>query len=100
MWKSPKNWQAKRRKVLDRDRWTCQVCLKRVGPGYRRAHVHHRTGRKSHALRNLVTLCASCHKLVTELTTNSKALTFDRKARARLFKLAMEYLKASSASTA
>jgi len=58
------NWKNRRLDALERDNHTCQACGQEDN-----LHVHHirplRTfddGEKPHRLRNLVTLCRSCHK--------------------------------------
>jgi 5-methylcytosine-specific restriction endonuclease McrA/predicted transcriptional regulator len=54
------NWEKIRRKVLERDKFTCQICGKRKV----KLDVHHitRTGdlEKDNRLSNLITLCDSC----------------------------------------
>lgn len=56
--KSPQ-WQENRKKVLSRDKWTCQRC------GGNGSDVHHityeRFGRER--LSDLVTLCRDCHNI-------------------------------------
>ena len=52
-------WQQLRRKVLARDKWTCQGCL-----SARATEVHHRT--YGHLRREfcfeLISLCDACHR--------------------------------------
>ena len=48
-------------KVLERDRYICQICKKDVS-GKGLAVVHHKDGDKqNNTMKNLVTLCKSCH---------------------------------------
>lgn len=61
-------WYAARRKALDRDNHTCQDCGQSQSELDKRLHVHHiqpvRTFENvndAHELRNLVTLCITCH---------------------------------------
>lgn len=74
-WKSMKKckWNGNWYLALERDHFTCQVCgLKRL-PGEKTRdrrfilEVHHKdgsgeTGIRNHALDNLLTLCAACHR--------------------------------------
>lgn len=74
------NWHAAKKACLERDRYTCQKCghVGRRLPNNRwSVHVHHkrkiawfansRTGEvdyeSANDLSNLVTLCATCHKV-------------------------------------
>ena len=57
------NWQRQRKKALDRDDYTCQVCGSKDN-----LHVHHvhkildfENPEDANYLLNLVTLCATCH---------------------------------------
>lgn len=79
-WKAPKGWKATRKRVLERDGYRCKVCDAKVGKGGRRAHIHHLLGRGSGNEKDydLVTLCASCHELLSILTRNAKALVRDQ----------------------
>ena len=95
-WKAPKDWAKIRKKVLERDHWTCQVCEAKIGKGGRRAHVHHRIGRNHSLLRDLVSVCASCHSVVTLLSLNAKALALDEGLLAKAVELAKEYLRFNS----
>ena len=57
-------WQKKRLEILDRDKWTCQVC----GDKESTLHVHHTCyfGKKDpwdYPEENLITLCEECHSL-------------------------------------
>jgi hypothetical protein len=56
-------WKEIRKRVLDRDGYTCQLC----GDKTKQLHVHHREIRRigmNDDMDNLVTLCKSCHKIV------------------------------------
>jgi 5-methylcytosine-specific restriction endonuclease McrA len=63
-----KNWDEQRKKALQRDDFTCQVC----GVKNKNNHVHHITPRRlykeciedSNILSNLITLCPRHHNLV------------------------------------
>jgi 5-methylcytosine-specific restriction endonuclease McrA len=53
-------YEALRRRVMERDGWRCQSC-----GSQRDLHVHHMKPRSQlghDALENLITLCASCHR--------------------------------------
>lgn len=57
-------WQKKRLEVLQRDNWTCQLCLDTENT----LHVHHRCYEKGRDpwdidSKHLVTLCAACHEI-------------------------------------
>jgi 5-methylcytosine-specific restriction endonuclease McrA len=57
----PKDYSALHRQVLERDNWRCQAC-----GSMRNLEVHHiqfRSHSGSDLEQNLLTLCASCHKL-------------------------------------
>lgn len=66
-YKSPE-WAAKRREVLERDRYECQRCKEQGG--YSRGNtVHHIEPLESKpelalAEDNLVTVCAACHNVL------------------------------------
>ena len=51
------NWKHARSQALERDHHCCVVC----GSDHR-LHVHHKGDPDDHALDNLETLCASCHR--------------------------------------
>jgi len=58
-----KDWNEQKLKALKRDKFTCMRCEKQNCL----LHVHHRTPyriSKNNELKNLVTLCASCHTTV------------------------------------
>lgn len=62
-------WQKKRLLILERDDWTCQLCLDNKST----LHVHHRwylSGREpwDYPDAGLVTLCETCHETETQLT--------------------------------
>jgi Restriction endonuclease len=66
------SWNAQRRKVLERDNYTCQICHK--GPILSKSHhVHHIVAfrffgllrhNEANRTENLVVLCNSCHSRV------------------------------------
>lgn len=69
------NWQKQRRRVRERDNYTCQQCGKTEDDNqYDQVHdVHHiepfdpeKDMKEQNRLQNLVTLCRSCHRLVEE----------------------------------
>jgi len=54
-------------KVLERDHYLCQICFRDHSDGKRSSlAVHHLIGR-SNKLDNLITLCSSCHRVITAL---------------------------------
>jgi 5-methylcytosine-specific restriction endonuclease McrA len=58
---SSEEYHLLRKKVLERDAWHCQICASSED-----LQVHHLTKRSSlgdDVLDNLITLCASCHKM-------------------------------------
>jgi len=57
-------WKDKRRRVLERDRHTCQACLRRPAD-----EVHHLTYRHvfNEPLFDLMSICRLCHRKLTEL---------------------------------
>lgn len=59
-------WQKKRLKILERDKWTCQICFDTKET----LHVHHKKYSSGEPWESsdddLVTLCASCHEVETE----------------------------------
>ena len=79
----PSDWDQRRRRVYERDGWTCQNCGARGGDrgdhdeqhstashssqrerGDHELHAHHvvpKSNGGSHALSNLTTLCGACH---------------------------------------
>lgn len=70
--KRANKWNGNWWKALKRDRFTCQVCRKKIFPlqwrrgGNNRLMVHHLDGSgesesKNHELWNLLTVCFSCH---------------------------------------
>ncbi len=61
--KSPA-WEAQRRRVLERDKWTCRGC----GSAGGKLHVHHMSYRMYNKIGRsmdyeLITLCECCHRL-------------------------------------
>ncbi len=56
-------WAHIRRLILERDEHVCRICG--VDPCEEQLHVHHVDwDRRNNTLRNLVTLCISCHKAI------------------------------------
>jgi 5-methylcytosine-specific restriction endonuclease McrA len=57
-------WRERRQKVLVRDKWTCQSCLKA-----RATQVHHLTYKHvfQEPLFDLISVCFDCHQTITEL---------------------------------
>ena len=81
--KYPPDWSARRRKVYQRDNWTCQRCGRKSGPhrgsNSPTLHAHHRTPLSvggSNALSNLTTLCERCHDGEHRGTVTEAPLTF------------------------
>lgn len=98
-WKTKRLPEKIRQSILKRDSYLCQVCGK--GRPGRRLHVHHLVGhrvRGADRLVNLVTLCASCHRLVTELSGNSKNLTENPQLLALAVRLAQKHINAFATS--
>jgi DEAD/DEAH box helicase domain-containing protein len=64
-------WEVQRKKALQRDRSTCQVCgAREIGVVF---HIHHKipfrtfaSSAEANQLENLMTLCPACHKRVEE----------------------------------
>lgn len=57
-------WQKKRLKILERDKWTCQVCEEKT----KTLHVHHLRYNKNPNPWEiddnfLITLCVDCHEI-------------------------------------
>lgn len=66
-----------RKKVLERDSFSCRVCGRGRTNSHRRLAVHHRRGHRTlraDAPENLLVLCASCHSLVGLLAQHCKAV--------------------------
>ena len=61
------DWQLKRRKVLIRDKFTCQYCLEKEA-----VEVHHLTYQHvfNEPLFELVSVCFTCHQLITKIDRN------------------------------
>ncbi|NER82723.1 MAG: HNH endonuclease [Leptolyngbya sp. SIO1D8] len=55
-------WKAKRKQVLERDRYQCQTCLSSES-----LEVHHKTYKSfgNEPLEHLITLCHDCHEAIT-----------------------------------
>ena len=64
----PPDWDQRRRRVYERDNYTCQNCGIEGGPaGDAELHAHHVVPLEkegSNELSNLKTLCAKCHEAV------------------------------------
>jgi hypothetical protein len=59
-------WQKKRLEILERDKWSCQICYDDTAT----LHVHHRYYLKNtepwdYPSESLITLCESCHEIET-----------------------------------
>lgn len=64
-------WQKKRLEIFQRDAWTCQAC----GDKETELQVHHLaySGEPWEAQNDMLrTLCAPCHKLVTEINRDAE----------------------------
>ena len=61
------NWGVIRKKIYERDKWTCQVCGKHCNKKEIQCHhiVPYKNG-GSNDSSNLVTLCVSCHAIVEQ----------------------------------
>ena len=61
----PSDWDQRRRRVYERDGWTCQHCGNQGGDrGEHELHAHHVVPKSrggNHELSNLITLCGACH---------------------------------------
>jgi 5-methylcytosine-specific restriction endonuclease McrA len=58
-----KNWNAIRKAVLSRDNYACRICHKDGAEA--KLNVHHKEyDRSKNNLRDLVTLCQTCHRAV------------------------------------
>jgi len=74
-----RNWKAQRQKARERDNHTCQLCGKTKEQNGQALSVHHKTPirefvtneecdyEQANALKNLVTLCNSCHAYVEHM---------------------------------
>lgn len=60
----PKNWEAARRRILQRDNHHCQLRLE--GCTGRATEVDHRVAGDNHDPTNLQAVCSSCHKRKTQ----------------------------------
>lgn len=64
----PEDWDYRRRRVYERDDFTCRNCGRSGGPyGDHELHCHHIVPKArggTHRPDNLATLCAACHKAV------------------------------------
>lgn len=66
-------WQKKRLQILERDKWTCQICLDTED----QLQVHHKNYDKTYKTlaweypdHNYQTLCNICHKALTDHISN------------------------------
>ncbi|THE63992.1 HNH endonuclease [Salinadaptatus halalkaliphilus] len=61
----PSDWNQRRKKIYQRDNYTCQDCGEKGGSrGDSELHAHHIVPKSkggSHKLKNLTTLCKDCH---------------------------------------
>lgn len=66
--KYPSDWECRRKKVYQRDNYTCQNCGATGGPhGNTELHAHHVVPKSeggSNQLKNLQTLCRDCHNAI------------------------------------
>jgi 5-methylcytosine-specific restriction endonuclease McrA len=92
-WKAPPGWAKTRKIVLGRDKYTCQGCGAKVGKGGRKAHVHHLLGKQSHKVYDLITLCATCHEVVTILSGPGYRLLAPLGNMERIQSYALTYLR-------
>lgn len=81
-------WQAKRLRIMERDRFTCMCCLS----SDKTLNVHHRAYRKGARIwevenEDLVTLCEDCHESVESMVRNVRMIG-DRLQHMRQIKLA------------
>jgi len=64
----PSDWDRRRKKVYQRDNYSCQNCGRTGGPrGSAKLHAHHVVPKSkggSHKLSNLQTVCAKCHSKI------------------------------------
>ena len=90
LWYGP-NWEARRRKALERDGYECQLCARGPADVSHSLHIHHITPlrkfqntqtetdfEEANALENLVTLCPACHKMYEGQYQNHKPKEFVR----------------------
>jgi hypothetical protein len=70
-------WQKKRLQVLERDKWTCQLC----GDTESTLHIHHKkyvSKPWDSELNDLVTYCKHCHLVVENLKEFSDLFTIEK----------------------
>lgn len=77
-------WRRKRRKILARDNYECQVCKQegRYNKGVVVHHIEHLEDRKDLALEddNLLTVCEACHnRLHPEKLQSDEAISRGQK---------------------
>lgn len=83
------NWSKQRRRCLDRDNHQCRVCNTDEEELKNSLAVHHITPRrdfdgnlKQNNLKNLISLCPSCHGKFEGRYTDAGPDEFERRARA------------------
>ena len=62
----PKDWNARRRRVLKRDGGRCTWTIDGVRCPAKATDVHHAVAKDDHRLAALVSLCAEHHDLITK----------------------------------
>ena len=72
-------WQAKRERVLRRDKHTCQTCRQQA------TEVHHQTYQNvgNESLTELVSLCQRCHRRIHKVRKRRRSNQVRRKFRRR-----------------
>ena len=71
-------WKRLRKKVYERDNWTCRNCGKKCN-GRVRIQCHHITAERLGGLdtmSNLITLCLSCHSIADDLQRKGRQAKF------------------------
>jgi len=68
-----KKWKQTRKKIFERDNYTCQICNKR-GNIYLNCHhiIHHKLCDNIYDLKNLITLCKDCHRYISNIEFTDK----------------------------
>jgi len=78
----PKDWKVRRKAAIQRDSRRCRFCNIRQGMNGINLEVHHivprRRGGGTHNLRNLITLCQTCHNRIHygDLTSPTDELSY------------------------